>query len=43
MFNLDNAADKEIESLVALDVDYELHSESLLWQFPLQPTQDFYM
>jgi hypothetical protein len=31
MFNLENAAEKDIESLIALDVDYDLNTEALLW------------
>lgn len=43
MFNLENADEKDIESLFALDVEYNLNTEALLWQFPEMPTQDFYM
>ncbi len=43
MINFANAAQKDIESLKALDVEYDLSTESLLWQFPNKPQHDFYM
>ena len=43
MFNLANAAENVVEPLFALDVEYDLNTEALLWQFPDKPTHDFFM
>ena len=43
MFNLEHAAENVVEPLFALDVEYDLNTESLLWQFPDKPAHDFFM